>query len=102
MSERITPEVCWTLALRAAAATAASIVVPTLASIAFGDAQFVGASDDAVQAEAVNRYAPELSRVGLAMLGLAGTLWMLMFAVVLGLLLLVRVRMKRDLGPRVG
>lgn len=100
MSERITPDVCWTLAVRAAASTAGAIVVPTLASVMFGDAQFVGASDDAVQTEAVNRYAPYLSRVGLAMLGVAGTLWLLLFAVVLGLLLLVRVRMKRDLGMR--
>ena len=102
MSERITPEVCWTLAVRSAACTLASIVVPTLASVAFGDAQFVGASDDAVQTEAVNRYAPYLSRVGLAMLGVAGTLWLLFFGVVLGLLLGLRVRMKRPQGARAG
>ncbi len=102
MGQRITPEVCLALAVRAAGSTLASIVVPTLTSVAFGDAQFVGASDDAVQTEAVNRYAPYLSRVGLAMLGIAGTLWLLFFGVVLGLLLGLRVRMKKDQSARAG
>jgi hypothetical protein len=97
---RITPQVCGTLAFRAGASTLAAIVVPTLASVTFGDAQFVGASDDAVQTEAVNRYAPYLSRVGVHMLGVGGSLWLLLFAVVLGLLLGLRVRMKRNQGTR--
>jgi arylsulfatase A-like enzyme len=98
----ITPRIASRLAFRAAVSTLASIVVPSLFSIVFSDAQFVGASDDAVQDVAVNRYGPYLSRVGAAMTGLAGSLWVICFGVVFGLLLLIHIRRKKDFAGKNG
>jgi arylsulfatase A-like enzyme len=98
----ITARIASRLAFRAAIATLVSIVVPSFYGIVFSDAQFVGASDDAVQDVAVNRYGPYLTRVGAAMGGLAASLWLLFFGVVLGLLLLIHIRRKKDFVGRNG
>ena len=102
MSARISPRSSARLAFRAAVTTLAAIVGPSLLSLAFGDAQFFGAGDDAVQTEAVNRYTPYLTKVGVAISFVGCTLWVLLFAIVWGILLALRVRMKRDLSVRAG